>query len=147
MVSEHEICDDKYKPRMSSKKAHQGRKEEQWTSIFSWPVTVIRLQGCKKVDCPPQCTCGCFIACLGTYLHTPEKIAARLNLVPIVPEVETSLFNLGTLFRASRIRMKFPSLSPHGRSVDMFVESSATVLYRYRGALKMVMSISLKVKI
>ncbi|KAK2979108.1 hypothetical protein RJ640_022103 [Escallonia rubra] len=52
---------DKYKPRMSTKKAHQGWNEKQWTSIFSWPVTVIGLQGCQKVDCPPQCTCGCFI--------------------------------------------------------------------------------------
>ncbi|KAK2987886.1 hypothetical protein RJ640_027529 [Escallonia rubra] len=84
MVSEHEICDDKYKPRMSSKKAHQGRKEEQWTSIFSWPVTVIGLQGCKKVDCPPQCTCGCFI---GTglkpgkpYTHSFDLEHGRLHI-------------------------------------------------------------------
>nr|GMD83584.1 hypothetical protein Iba_chr14aCG6520 [Ipomoea batatas] len=44
---------------------------------------------------------------------SPKKIAARLNHVPVVPELTAGRFHLSPFFRRSGVRVELPYLPPH----------------------------------
>lgn len=44
-------------------------------------------------------------------LHAPEKVTTGLNLVAIVPKLETSIVNFLSFFWASIVIFKYPYLS------------------------------------
>lgn len=61
------------------------------------------------------------------YLEPPEKVAAGLNLEPILVEIETGGLHLRDLFRRARLRVELPYLPPHVvvRAVQVRVVSSS----------------------
>jgi hypothetical protein len=63
------------------------------------------------------------------YLHAPKEITTRFSLIPVVVEIETSFFNLSTLFRGTGERVKLPCLPPNEVICRVDVRVIATLRY------------------